>query len=78
MASTIYAVENRVEAMRQGIREETGYDIRDLMHVATLYVSRADSAERIILFYVEVDAAARVVLAGAVQAEGEDIHVCTW
>jgi ADP-ribose pyrophosphatase len=61
-------------AIRREVLEEIGYRLDELEPIATFYVSPGGSSERIVLFYGEVTAAAKVGPGGGVAAEDEDIE----
>src|SRR5688572_10147660 len=42
------------EAMRRELPEEVGYQVDQLRHISTFYVSPGGSSERIFLYYAEV------------------------
>jgi nudix-type nucleoside diphosphatase (YffH/AdpP family) len=78
VAGTVGRDEDPSHALRREILEETGYEVGDLTHIATFYVSPGGSSERIILYYGEVDAGSRVSSGGGLPEEGEDIQVLEW
>jgi nudix-type nucleoside diphosphatase (YffH/AdpP family) len=65
--------ESYEQAVRREVREEIGYELLALEHIATFYVSPGGSSERIALFYGEVSEATRVSVGGGLASEGEDI-----
>jgi nudix-type nucleoside diphosphatase (YffH/AdpP family) len=62
-------------ALRREVREEIGYEIDRLRHVATFYLSPGGSSERTTLFLAEVISAGKVSFGGGVITEGEDIRI---
>ena len=74
VAGVIDANEQPEESVRREVREEIGYQIRELTYIATFYVSPGGSSERIILFYGEVGNADRVSAGGGLASEQEDIQ----
>ncbi|MBL7688618.1 MAG: NUDIX domain-containing protein [Bdellovibrionaceae bacterium] len=62
-------------ALRREVREEIGYEIDQLCHIATFYLSPGGSSERVILFQADVRNAGRVSEGGGVPEEGEDIRL---
>ncbi len=75
VAGILETNENPEEAIRREIVEETGYQARNLTHVATFYVSPGGSSERIILYYAEVEGIDKVSSGGGLASEAEDIQV---
>lgn len=73
VAGVVEPGEDPGKAIRREVREEIGYDMRAVQHVATFYLSPGGSSERVILFYGEVDDGLRVSDGGGVATEGEDI-----
>jgi ADP-ribose pyrophosphatase len=67
--------ESPIAAIRREVREEMGYDLAHVDHIATFYVSPGGSSERIFLYYGEVNEGARVGMGGGLVAEDEDIQV---
>jgi ADP-ribose pyrophosphatase len=61
------------DALRREIVEELGYEVSHVERIATFYVSPGGSSERIVLFYVEVNAAGKVGPGGGLVEENEDI-----
>jgi ADP-ribose pyrophosphatase len=61
------------DAVRREAMEETGYQLGDLRHLSTFYVSPGGSSERIHLYFAEVDDASRTGPGGGLKGEGEDI-----
>jgi nudix-type nucleoside diphosphatase (YffH/AdpP family) len=75
VAGAIDANEQPEESAKREIREEVGYEVNELTHIATFYVSPGGTSERIILFYGEVSAADRVSDGGGAASEHEDIQL---
>ena len=73
VAGMINQDESPEAAARREIREELGYNILQIEHIATFYVSPGGSSERIILFYTEVDDGDKTDDGGGVSSEDEDI-----
>jgi nudix-type nucleoside diphosphatase (YffH/AdpP family) len=61
------------QAIRREVREEVGYELLAVEHIATFYVSPGGSSERVALFYGEVSEETRVNVGGGLASEGEDI-----
>ncbi len=74
VAGSIKEHEQPEESIRREIREEIGYEVNDLTHIATFYVSPGSTSERILLYYAEVGNADQVSEGGGVTSEHEDIQ----
>ena len=74
VAGMIDKGEQPEDAMRREIREEIGYQTRELTSIATFYVSPGGSSERILLYYAEVGDADRISSGGGKASEHEDIR----
>lgn len=61
------------DAARREILEETGYQIHDLTHIHTFYLSPGTSGERIFLYYAEVRNKDKQNDGGGLAEEGEFI-----
>lgn len=61
------------QAIRREVREEIGYDLLSLVHIATFYVSPGAFSERVFLYWAQVGEAGHVGRGGGVADEGEDI-----
>jgi nudix-type nucleoside diphosphatase (YffH/AdpP family) len=75
VAGSIDANEQPEESIKREIREEIGYEVNELTHIATFYVSPGGTSERIILFYGEVGDADRISSGGGLASEHEDIEL---
>jgi nudix-type nucleoside diphosphatase (YffH/AdpP family) len=73
VAGMIADTETPDQAIGREIREEIGYDVVRLEHIATFFVSPGGSSERIWLFAAVVDESRRLGPGGGVADEGEDI-----
>lgn len=62
-------------AARRESEEETGYNVTNLEHISTFYVSPGGSSERVILYYAEVDATDKRDVGGGIAREDEDIII---
>ncbi len=62
------------DAMRREILEEIGYEVEELRHITTFYLSPGSSSERIFLYYAAVSSAHKVGVGGGLISEGEDIR----
>jgi ADP-ribose pyrophosphatase len=63
------------ESIIRELREETGYQVNDLMPIATFFVSPGGSTERIFLFYAEVRRIHQETTGGGVADDGENIRL---
>lgn len=73
-AGIIDAGEDPTASMQREVREEIGYDIQELQHISTFYLSPGGASERIYLYYAQVSPKNHVSRGGGVINEGEDIH----
>lgn len=62
-------------AARRELVEETGYEVNELHHINTFYLSPGGTSERIILYYALVTRGDRARAGGGLEEEGEDIKV---
>lgn len=67
--------ESAEEAIRREVREETGYEVRDLRHVSTFYLSPGGASERLILFHGEISEADQPERARGLGVGDEDIEI---
>jgi nudix-type nucleoside diphosphatase (YffH/AdpP family) len=63
------------EAVRREVLEETGYQVSELTHIFTFYLSPGGSSERIFLYYAEVMNSDKIASGGGVESEHEDIRI---
>jgi nudix-type nucleoside diphosphatase (YffH/AdpP family) len=75
VAGIIEDHERPEECIKREVREETGYEVSELTHIATFYVSPGGTSERIILFYGEVSDTHRISSGGGLASEHEDIQL---
>lgn len=61
------------QTIRREVREEIGYDLLSLVHIATFYVSPGAISERVFLYWAQVGEAGHIGRGGGVADEGEDI-----
>jgi ADP-ribose pyrophosphatase len=73
VAGMIDVGETPENAARREVEEEMGYRVERLEHVATFYVSPGGTSERIVLYFAEIDAAAKSGAGGGLATEDEDI-----
>ena len=62
------------EAAVQEVLEETGYQLTEVEHVATVYPTPCLVTEKVHLFLADINAARRVTDGGGLIEEGEDIE----
>jgi nudix-type nucleoside diphosphatase (YffH/AdpP family) len=61
-------------ALRREVLEELGYEVDELEHIATFYVSPGGSSERVLLYYARVSDSGKVAPGGGLASEVEDIR----
>jgi ADP-ribose pyrophosphatase len=61
-------------ALRE-VREEAGYEVQDLDHLATCFLSPGGSTERIHIYMARVDLQQRPYSGGGLASEGEDMRL---
>jgi GDP-mannose pyrophosphatase NudK len=67
--------DNPEECIRREVREETGYDVRDVRKIFETYMSPGSVTEILHFFVAEYSSSQRVSAGGGVDHEGEDIEV---
>jgi len=75
LAGVIDPGESPEQCVRREVREESGYEVDRVEHIASFYLSPGGSSERIVLYYAEVTDSRRVGVGGGLRAEGEDIRL---
>jgi len=63
------------EGITREVREETGFEVRNLRRVFELYMSPGSVTERVAFYVAEYDGADRADAGGGVAEEGEEIEV---
>jgi ADP-ribose pyrophosphatase len=76
-AGSVEHGEDPAETMRREIKEEIGYDVEQIKHLCTFYLSPGGTSERIILYYASVTPKQRTSQGGGLVEEGEDIRILT-
>src|SRR5437762_11398081 len=66
--------ESAEDSARREAIEETGYQVKSLRKIASVYLSPGNSSERIHVFYGDVCTSDRVGAGGGIIGEGEDIR----
>jgi nudix-type nucleoside diphosphatase (YffH/AdpP family) len=74
LAGMIDDGEDPADAARREVLEESGYAVRDLVHLSTFYLSPGGSSERVFLYLAEVADDAKIAEGGGRPIEGEDIE----
>jgi nudix-type nucleoside diphosphatase (YffH/AdpP family) len=74
-AGIVEAEEDIEECARRETSEETGYSIRKLQPIASVYLSPGGSSERVHIFYAEISPADRTAAGGGLASEQEDIRL---
>ena len=62
------------KTMQREVLEEAGYEVEDLRHIHTFYLSPGGSSERIFLYYASITEANKTTDGGGLEEEGEDIR----
>jgi ADP-ribose pyrophosphatase len=73
VAGMIDGGESPEAAVRREVLEETGYQVLELRHISTFFLSPGGSSERAFLFYGEVGGVVKTGSGGGLDEEGEDI-----
>lgn len=73
IAGVVDPGEDPEDAARREVLEESGYALRDLVHLSTFYLSPGGSSERIFLYLAEIAESDKVTEGGGRVIEGEDI-----
>jgi nudix-type nucleoside diphosphatase (YffH/AdpP family) len=74
-AGTVEKGESAEDTVRREVKEEIGYDVREVKHLTTFYVSPGWTSERIMLYYASVNPKDQTSQGGGIVSEGEDIRV---
>ena len=74
-AGNIEDGDDPAETARKEAQQETGYRLRDLRKVMTLYMSPGASAEKLHLYIARYDHADRLSQGGGLREEGEEIEL---
>ena len=62
-------------AIHREVMEETGYEVVEVQHISTFFLSPGGSSERIHLYYARVNPEHKRQDGGGLETEGEDIRV---
>jgi nudix-type nucleoside diphosphatase (YffH/AdpP family) len=62
------------KTMQREVLEEVGYEVEELRHIHTFYLSPGGSSERIFLYYASITEANKTTDGGGLEEEGEDIR----
>lgn len=63
--------------MLREITEETGYQIPDLEHISTFFLSPGGASERIHVYYGQIAPEQKISAGGGLTEEGEDLRLVT-
>lgn len=74
-AGTVEPGESPEDTVRREVKEEIGYDLREVKHISTFYLSPGGASEQILLYYAKVSPKDQKNRGGGVVSEGEDIKV---
>jgi len=74
-AGTIEPGEDPEATVRREVNEEIGYNLQEIIHLTTFYLSPGGTSERIILYYTRVRPTDKTSKGGGLISEGEDIRV---
>jgi nudix-type nucleoside diphosphatase (YffH/AdpP family) len=74
-AGTVEKGETAEDTVRREVKEEVGYEVEEVRHLSTFYVSPGWTSERIMLYYASVNPKNQTGKGGGVISEGEDIRV---
>jgi len=79
VAGTVERGRDPAEVARAEVREEAGYEVDELEHLATCFLSPGGSSERVHLYLATVDVDTRKWAGGGLADEGEDtrLWVCS-
>lgn len=75
VAGTVRAGEDPEAVARSEVREEAGYEVDHLQHLATCFLSPGGSSERVHIYAATVSLGQRVASGGGLAAEGEDVRL---
>lgn len=76
VAGTVRPGQDAQEVARAEVREEAGYEVGQLEHLATCFLSPGGSSERVHIYLAEVSVVDRRWPGGGLAGEGEDTRLC--
>jgi nudix-type nucleoside diphosphatase (YffH/AdpP family) len=74
-AGGLHEGEDPIEAAKREVHEELGYELADLKHISSLYVSPGGTSERVHVYYSEVNSSDKKSEGGGLSSEKEDIRL---
>jgi ADP-ribose pyrophosphatase len=74
-AGIVEAGETEERCAQREVFEETGYDVRSLQRIATVYLSPGGSSERVHIFHAAIKMPDNALQTAGVVSEGEDIRL---
>lgn len=78
VAGTVPAGQDPQEVARAEVREEAGYEVEALEHLATCFLSPGGSSERVHVYLARVSVEDRKWAGGGLAGEGEDTRLCVY
>lgn len=75
VAGMVHPGQDPVAVARAEVREEAGYELHDLQHLATCYLSPGGSSERVHIYAGKIALGARTSTGGGLKGEGEDTRL---
>lgn len=75
VAGTVEPGRDPLEVARAEVREEAGYQVEALQHLATCYLSPGGSSERVYIYLATIDSQVRAWPGGGLAGEGEDTRL---
>jgi len=76
VAGMVRAGQEAEAVARAEVWEEAGYEVKDLRHLVTCYLSPGGSSERVHIYAAVVSLAERAAAGGGLREEGEDTRLC--
>jgi nudix-type nucleoside diphosphatase (YffH/AdpP family) len=74
-AGGLHTGEDPIDAAKREVHEELGYELGDLEHIYSFYVSPGGTSERIHVYYGEVNSTDKTSEGGGLASEKEDIRL---
>ncbi len=78
VAGTVRPGQEPLEVARAEVREEAGYAVDELQHLATCFLTPGGSSERVHIFAARVAIDERAWAGGGLADEGEDTRLCVY
>jgi ADP-ribose pyrophosphatase len=73
-AGMVKTGEDPAQTMQREVSEEIGYQVRQMQHISTFYLSPGGTSERIYLYYASATPKDHTSAGGGILSEGEDIR----